>query len=200
MWCATVKMGTRRDLWLAATIFVVLAIVPAVRATGPGEEDEKLAEMYAVGRRMADPAGAERNPVMAAYFFFRAAAGGHAKSLAALQEMAREGDPHARFRLGILLEAGKGAPKDAAAAASWWRMAAEQGLGEAQLGLGGLYRDGIGVAADPVQAYLWFSLAAAQGEPGAKEATEELARTMGATQIAEAERLAQEWRATRKTD
>lgn len=194
------RVSVPRAAWLALAVLLALGWTLGAGAAGRDEEHEKLAEMYTVAGRMADPASDNHNPAMAAYFYFRAAAGGHAPSLAALWELARGGEPHARFRLGILLQAGKGLPRDLSAAAGWWRMAAEQGLGEAQLGLAGLYRDGLGVPADPVQAYLWFSLAEAQGEAGAKEGREELTRGLSAAQIADGERLAREWRATRTSD
>lgn len=183
-----------------AAVLLLLAsawLAPPVLATGPGEEAEQLQELFAVGRRMADPANEDHNARMAAYYFFRAAAAGHAASVEALQSLARNGEPNARFRLGILYFAGKGVTQDLGLASSWWRMAAEQGHGEAQHGLAGLYREGMGLAADPVQAYFWYSLAAAQGEDGARDARDRMRREMPAERIAEAERLAKEWLETR---
>ena len=191
------RTGSKRT-GSALVIWALLGVclVPLALATG---KEEKLQEMVKTGRRMADPASEEHNPVMAAYFFFRAAAGGSQDALDALRELAGRGEPEARWRLGILYLAGKGVPQDSAAASTWFRMAAEQGHADAQLGLAGMYRDGQGVPADPEQAYFWFRLAETQGESGAKEAREQLAQHMNAGQIAEAERRAKEWRETRGT-
>jgi TPR repeat protein len=56
---------------------------------------------------------------------------------------------------------------DAAAAASAYRMAADQGADVAQFALGRLYLAGQGVAKDYAAARAWFEKAAAQGNPGA---------------------------------
>ena len=181
---------------LLGLLLMAMLVTPLCLATG---EEEKLREMVKAGLRMADPAAADRNPVMAAYFFFRAAAAGHAGALQELTHLAERGEPEAGFRLGLLYTAGKGVPQDFAAASGWWRMAAEQGHAEAQLGLGGLYRDGQGVPADPVQAYFWTKLAEVQGESGAIEVRARLARDMDKEQIAAAERNVREWQAARST-
>ena len=89
---------------------------------------------------------------------------------------------------------GLGAPKDYLEAERWFRKAAEHGVAAAQFNLGVLYAHGLGVSQDYVLAHLWFSLAAAQGEEGAKAALEEAAAIMAPSEIAEAERLANDWK------
>jgi TPR repeat protein len=75
-----------------------------------------------------------------------------------------------------------------------FRLAAEQGNADAQFSLGALYRLGQGVPRDYVKAHLWFNLAAAQGFEGAAKARDAAAEHMTSAQIAEAQRLAREWR------
>jgi TPR repeat protein len=72
--------------------------------------------------------------------------------------------------------------------------AAEEGRAEAQYNLGLLYSTGQGVPQDYVLAHKWFNLAAMAGNTDAREVRRELARDMTAGEIAEAQRLAREWK------
>ena len=83
---------------------------------------------------------------------------------------------------------------DYATAIREWRPLAEQGYPPAQLALGESYALGEGVRQDFVQAYLWFSLAAVHGEPAILKFRDMVARKMTPAQIAEAEKLAREWK------
>jgi TPR repeat protein len=76
---------------------------------------------------------------------------------------------------------------------------AAQGDAEAQYSLGLMYQNGEGVPQDYVQAYKWFSLAAATytDKPNHDKAVKErerVAARMTPAQIAEAQRLAREWK------
>ena len=75
-----------------------------------------------------------------------------------------------------------------------YRKAAEQGLVEAQYNLGVMYAEGQGVRQDFVQAHMWFDLAAASGDLSARKNSEIIAAKMTPSQIAEAQRLAREWK------
>jgi TPR repeat protein len=62
-----------------------------------------------------------------------------------------------------------------------------------------MYEAGIGVPKDYVLAYMWWNLAAARSLPGdtvAAEARDKVAAKMTADQIAEAQKLAREWKPT----
>ena len=50
-------------------------------------------------------------------------------------------------------------------------------------------------AQDHVQAHMWLNLAADQGDTAARESRDELAKNMAPAQLAEAEKMAREWRA-----
>jgi len=60
--------------------------------------------------------------------------------------------------------------------------------------LGWMYHNGFGVMQDYVQAHMWYSLTAARGEKGASKWRDLLAEQMTPAQIAEAQRLAREWK------
>ena len=77
------------------------------------------------------------------------------------------------------------------------RPLAEQGDAQAQSNLGYMYAQGQGVAQDKAVALVWLSLAAAQGFEAARSARDRLAANMTPDQIAEAQRLAREWKPTR---
>ncbi len=83
---------------------------------------------------------------------------------------------------------------DYAAALREWRPLAEQGDALAQASLGVMYRLGWGVPLDYVQAHLWWSLAASQGNKNAASNRDKVAGMMTPEQIAEAEKLAREWK------
>ena len=78
------------------------------------------------------------------------------------------------------------------------RLAADQGLAGAQGTLGNLYRNGLGVPQGYVVAHMWFSLVGAQSSGFSREACvdarDEVAARMTSEQIAEAQRLAREWK------
>jgi len=96
---------------------------------------------------------------------------------------------------------GQGVSQDEVEAAKWCRRAAEQGNAMAQMLLGAMCHNGQGVPQDYVQAQMWLTLAGAGFPPsrqGNRETAESLRKVVAAkmteTQIAEAERLAREWK------
>ncbi len=72
---------------------------------------------------------------------------------------------------------------------------AEQGLALAQLNLGLMHGQGQGVPKDYVLAHMWANLAAAQGNENAIKSRDILEKLMTTAQLAEAQRLAREWKA-----
>ncbi len=87
---------------------------------------------------------------------------------------------------------------DYATALKEWRTLAEQGDAIAQYNLGLMYANGRGVPRDYVQARMWFNLAAAQDNETARTLRDKLAKKMTPAQLAEAQRLAREWKAKGK--
>jgi TPR repeat protein len=84
--------------------------------------------------------------------------------------------------------------RDYATAVRLVRPLAEQGDANAQYNLGVFYDNGLGVPQDKVRAYMWFNLSAAQGREGAAAFRDLIARRMSPAQIAEAQKLAREWK------
>ena len=84
--------------------------------------------------------------------------------------------------------------RDYATAVRLNRPLAEQGDANAQYNLGVFYDNGLGVPQDKVRAYMWFNLSAAQGREGAAAFRDLIARRMTPAQIAEAQKLAREWK------
>ncbi len=108
--------------------------------------------------------------------------------------LAEQGLAAAQHYMGVMYGEGKGVPQDYAEAMKWYRLAAEQGDADAQYNLGGMYFSGHGVARNHIQAYRWVTLAAAQGNKNAVIGLEILEKKMTSSQIAEAQRLAREWK------
>ncbi len=83
---------------------------------------------------------------------------------------------------------------DYATALKECRPLAEQGDAHAQNNLGVMYFLGKGVPEDFVRAHMWFNLAAAQGDELARINRDRLTEQMTPVQLAEAQRLAREWK------
>jgi TPR repeat protein len=124
---------------------------------------------------------------------------------------AEQGDALGQFALGWTYVFGQ-MPHDYAEAVRWLRKAAERDDMLSQFTLGVMYPSGIGVPKDDVLAYMWMNLAAAHADTNLPEAVQglfpsspppnfpaagmrdELATKMTHDQIAEAQRLAREWK------
>jgi uncharacterized protein len=115
-------------------------------------------------------------------------------ALRLLRPLAKQGDARAERFLGDLYYSGHGVPEDKVEAARWYLKAAEQGYTLAQRYLGVLYKKGIGVFRDIVRADMWLTLAAVGGDESAANERDEIESHMTAAQIAEAEKLAREWK------
>ena len=123
----------------------------------------------------------------------------YAEALKWYRLAAAQGDAEAQLNLGVMYAHGHGVPQDYAEALKWFRLAAAQGHAEAQYNLGVMYLNGQGIAQDDVQAYKWFDLAAATytAKPERDEAVkarDSVAARMTPAQIAEAQKLAREWK------
>jgi localization factor PodJL len=83
--------------------------------------------------------------------------------LAALKELAAQGDASAQFELGVRYAEGRGAVRDLKTAAQWLEKSANQGLAPAQYRLGSLYEKGFGVERDYLRARSLYQSAAERG-------------------------------------
>ena len=131
----------------------------------------------------------------------------YAESFKWYRQAAEQGNATAQLSLGLLYKSGQGVRLDYAEAHKWIKRAAEQGGALPQLTLGFIYLSGEGTPQDHVEAHKWFNLAAAKTASSsgsrereasgiAREARDEIARQMTPAQIAEAQKLAREWRPT----
>ena len=144
---------------------------------GDADAQEKLGYMYSLG------GGVPQDTIEATNWWLRAA---------------EQGNATAQWELGLTYSCGEvSAPRNYGKAVKWFRLASEQGLPVAQNSLGEMYRDGNGVPKDYVLAYMWFNLAAAKGNIPSEIYRDNLARLMTRDQIAEAQRLARQWKPSR---
>ena len=105
---------------------------------------------------------------------------------------ADQGRADAQYQLGHLYYK----QNDYTEAAKWFHLAADQGRADAQSNLGAMYAEGEGVLQDFVQALMWFTLSAAQNHKDAMDNRDTAVLLMTPAQIAEARRLAREWKPT----
>lgn len=116
------------------------------------------------------------------------------------RKAAEQGNAEAQTNLGIIYDSGQGIAQDYAEAAKWYRKAADMGEPKALLAIGFKYAQGQGVPQDYVEAHKWFNLAATHAA-SSKEMQEQAVKNrdlaaakMTPAQIAEAEKLAQQWK------
>lgn len=112
----------------------------------PAAEGGDTDSQYVYGLMYAE--GGSPDHWIAARWYRRAAEKGHAQ---------------AQFKLGDLLDRGKGVPEDPDQAALWYRKAADAGHAGAQTNLGLMYLHGRGLPWDDQQARVWLALAADGG-------------------------------------
>ena len=108
--------------------------------------------------------------------------------------LATDGNPEAQYYFGLMYTRGDGVAQDYKEAVRWYRLAADRGNASAQFNLGVMYDHGDGFPQDYILAHMWFNLASANGLEAGRKARDEMAAMMTPTQIAEAQRRAQEWK------
>jgi uncharacterized protein len=185
---------------------------------GNVEAQWRLGLMYRDGYRVG------RDGVEALKWFKLSAKGGYVRAQLYLEEIYRYGvyglaknkteaaewyrlaaeqnNAEAQYVLGNMAYLGEGVDQDYELAVSWFHKAADQGNDEAQWWLGNIYFGGQGVLQDYVQAHMWLNLAAAAAARSSdKEYRDRVFRElqfltskMTPAQIAEAQKLASEWK------
>jgi len=125
----------------------------------------------------------------------------YASAVEWFRKAADQGHALAQYNLGSMYLSGQGVPQDYAEAVKWYRKAADQGFAPAQYNLGLMYDNGQGVPQDYVQAHKWLNLAVSRYPASDKENRDRAVRVRDRTaakmtpaQIAEAQRLAREWK------
>jgi TPR repeat protein len=156
----------------------------AYRELAPAAAGGEPAAQYALARMYLSGEGVDRDG---------------AEGLKWLRKAAMAGVGAAQYQLGACHEWGIAVAQDYGEAARWYRMAADRGVPAAQYRLGLLYLNGAGLERDPVAAHMWLNLATAglpPGEPRNAVAAlrDTLAANMSATQIAQAQIAARNWK------
>jgi len=191
--------GMRKKQALLTVVFLLLSVVSAARA---GLEDGAAAYTkgdYARAWFELKPLGERGNPEAEWYLGVMSHDGqgtpqNYAEAVKWFQKAVEQGYAKAEFNLGVMYRRGLGVQQDNAEAVRLYRKAAEQGYLDAQYNIGVMCAEGQGIREDLVQAYMWFSLVAASGDSTAKKNMEIVAARMAPSQIAEAQRLAKEWK------
>jgi uncharacterized protein len=80
------------------------------------------------------------------------------------QDEAEQAPAETQFKWGLQYAKGDGVAKSDAAAASWWKRAAEKGHIKAQVNVGWAYETGTGLIKDPDMALMWYRKAATQND------------------------------------
>lgn len=180
---------------------------------GNSSAQARLAEMYEDGR------GVPKDDGQAVRWYTKAAEAGHSGASFNLGLMysngqgvtqdygqaamwytkaAEAGHRSARFNLGVMYYNGQGVPQDYGLAVTWYTKAAEAGSTIAQFNLASMYYGGQGIPQDYVLAHMWANLAAFKNSEYVKK-RDAIATFMTPTQIAEAQKLAREWKPTTGT-
>lgn len=110
------------------------------------------------------------------------------------KKSALQGDPESQNRLAYFYIVGLGVVQDYEQALFWCNKAVKQNYGKAQVQLAMMYALGDVVPMDLIQAYKWASIAAMRGQKQAVILRDDLEKQMTPAQIAEAQRLAREWK------
>ena len=112
------------------------------------------------------------------------------------RKAAEQGNANAQNNLGVMSEAGNGTRQDPVEAVRWYVLAAGQGYALGQRNLAMMLRDGTGIARDPIRAHAWLNLASAADKPypAAAQERDALADDLTPEQLADAQRLAREWK------
>lgn len=151
----------------------------ALREWQPLAEQGQAAAQYNLGLLYANGQGVRKDDVQARQWYEKAAVQGHAE---------------AQVNLGILLVYARGGQQDYKMAVYYLRLSANQGNDLAQRKLGQMYERGDGVPQDYVKAYMWYSLGTGNGVEAGVRLRDALAKRMDPDQIAEAQKLAREWK------
>ena len=191
--------GMKRTLKAAVAALVLAVGLAGSVAAGPYEDGTAAARRgdYATAMRLLRPLadqGDSSAQVFLGHLFRVIIPPDYAAAASWFSKAAEHGNAFAQDQLGFQYANGLGVTQDHAAAASWYRKAADQGHADAQGRLGFQYANGLGVTRDYVTAHMWFNLAAARGNRDAEKERDKIAAQMTPEQIAQAQKLAREWK------
>ena len=145
----------------------------------PLAEQAQAVAQYQLGLLYANGQGVTRDDAKARQWYEKAAVQRHTE---------------AQVNLVVMLMYARGGQQDYKMAVYYLRLAANQDNDLAQRRLGQMYERGEGVQQDYVKAYMWYSLGASKGVEAGARLRDALAKKMDSDQIAEAQKLAREWK------
>ena len=122
-----------------------------------------------------------------------------AEGLAWIRKAAHQGHLDAQYELGSIYSYGSEVPQNDVEARKWYTLAADQGYYPAQMGLVRMYEYGQGGPQDYIQALKWSTILVANARAeiiqySAVTNRDRLEREMTPAKIAEAQKLASEWK------
>src|SRR5712691_3389362 len=181
-----------RQCRLVIVLFVLLS-APLVGA------DDQAASVESLKQRAAQGEAEAQLSLGLLYATGKSLPQDYAEALKWYRLAAAQGNAEAQFSLGVLYAKGEGVPQEDAEALKWYRLAAAQGNAGAQFNLGILYYEGQGVPQENVQAYKWLTLAVGaftgkSDHDNALKVRDLVAARMTPAQIAEAQKLARDWK------
>ena len=143
--------------------------------------------------------GVPKDQIRANELYKKAAALGEsvAKTLLENQPLADKGNADAQYWIAEMWLGGHEVVEDIDKAISFLNKAADGGQVRAIETLGYMYKEGWKVPQDFLLGHKWYNVAAALGSDKAKVERDAVAKLMTPSQIAEAQRFAREWMATR---
>jgi TPR repeat protein len=115
------------------------------------------------------------------------------------RKAATMGHPEAQYNLGIAYIEGIGVGYDPVKAAQYFKSAADQDIMEAAYNLGLIYENGLLGNAKPDEALMWYKTAADKGSPEARQALEQLAKSLN-IKLEDVNRLAESMKVMKKSD
>lgn len=214
---------TATKFLLMGSLFLACSIAHSAPQEAPLPElprnPTKAEDQYELGRRLEQGLGMKANIKKAIEWYAKAAGQGHAAAQSRMGQAyedgtvvqrdmeealkwyrlaAAQGHADTQNHLGFLYFVGRRVPHDDQQAEQWLRKAAEQGHPTAQSYLGIMFTGKSSLPADYIQAHMWLQLSEEGGYGLAAMQREDLERRMTSTQIEEAKRRAEEWRAKRK--
>jgi uncharacterized protein len=181
---------------------LILAALTRAAIAGPLEDGNAAYQRgdYATAVRLLRPlveqgdAGAQ-DILAVMYYVGQGVPQSRAEAIRLYRLAAEQGNAHAQDALGFAYQNGVGIERDVSEAAKWFRKSADQDNIDAQFNLGEMYELGTGLPQDYVRAYMWFALVASHGTRAyATRSIDRVAQQMSPEQIAEAQKLAREWK------
>jgi len=192
----------------AVLILIICLILAGSAIAGPLEDATKAYDRgdYETAYRLYKSLAERGSPVAQSnlglmYYNSRGVSQDYAEAMKWFKKAADQGDAVGQYYMGLMYYDGKIVPQNYAEATKWFRKAADQGDADAQYSLGLMYAIGKGVPQDYVLAYMWLNLASTRDSAWgkekrdkAKENRKNLPSKMTPAQIAEAQKLAREWK------